>query len=41
MVANNNEVQLCYGNQIYEAQSYETSVGDRRANWMLPSPELN
>ena len=39
MVANDSEVQLHHEKQFYEAQNYATSMEDKRANSMHPSPE--
>ena len=39
MVANDNKVQLCHKKQFYEAQSYETSMEYKTANWIRLSPE--
>ena len=40
MVANDKKVKLRHEKQFYEAQSCETSMKDKAANWMHPSPEL-
>ena len=39
MVANDSEAQSHHEKQFYAVQNYASSMEDKKANWMHPSPE--